>query len=117
MNKKEKSTVKIVYKYSDDYKNSYVTGLYGGLTPRGQIKMDFFVEYFETIDEENFEILPDGTLGNKQNEENKRAIIREKVTGILIDIENANTFVDWLNGKIKEHQKLVSNLTKKKKKD
>lgn len=98
-------SLKFEYKFSDDYNPIYVNGAYGGVNPRGEIIANFYLErnpipYTEVItldDDGNF---LNGEVVNPEN--HQLTAVRYVSTGIVMNLENAKAFHEWLGVHIKK---------------
>ncbi|GEM_PF-333177 len=99
--------VKFVFKYDPDYRLIPCNGVWGGMTTRGDLKLDFMVESQATPDYVVHVIdVEAGELGKEIEREPPKHFIRELQVGILMSPDTAVAFADWLNGKLKEIEKL-----------
>jgi len=105
MNKDKKNEIKFNYIKNNNLIMNHVDGLHGGLTPRGHIIMSFFCERFPIPQSVTHEII-DGNIGIETNKTSKEGIIREIVSGVIIDLETAKSINAWLSGKIKEMESI-----------
>lgn len=87
--------VKIYFTKAKDYKIAPANGAWGGITPQGDIAVDFYIEKGNipdslnyTIDEKTKEIKEEKREGNKQ--------IRELQYGLLIRPDIAYIIGKWL---------------------
>ncbi len=100
-NKKE-----LIFHYikTNNYKTYYADGIFGGITPKGKLYMEPFIERGATPRQVKHTLMDDGSLDSGTIVEGKKDIIREIECGILMDIENAKALRDWLNSKIEEFE-------------
>src|SRR5438128_214222 len=92
---KEKQ-IKFVYEYDPDYRLIPCNGVWGGVTPRGDFRIDFMVES---------QAIPDYVINSYDAEAEKlgeeierepRHLVRHLQVGILMTLENAETLAGWL---------------------
>lgn len=100
-----KKTVKLQYLRLPSFKSFTASGLIGGITPNGKIRMNFYEDLPQiptntllTIDDEKGRIISDNS--SFESEYNS---IREVTHGITIDIDLARSMYSWLGDKIKEY--------------
>jgi len=94
--------VKFIYNRPDDYEIVYVNGVYGGLTPRGDISCNFFHEHFSIPREEEFEINKDGKMGKQiLKRSDVQPINRDLKVGIVFKVEDAESIANWILDKVK----------------
>jgi hypothetical protein len=98
--------IKIRYIKSYDFKISLATGVYGGIATNGLINVNFFNERAVLPDSQTIEIDENGKTIGKEIDERDGDITRELQSGILIDINAAKVVINWLQGKIDEHEKV-----------
>lgn len=108
----EVKKVKFKYLFDKSYNPVYCTGGFGGITPKNEIVLNFFMERQPIPYSETREINPDGTLGSlidiePNNDLESVQVIRNVETGIIIDLDTAKDIYTWLGNNIKiiEEQK------------
>ena len=106
----EPKKIKFVFKRSSDYKLLPVNGAWGGLTPRGDFILEFFVEHNTTPNYVTNEITPEGKLGDEVEKDPKEpegiiSVTRELVGGILVSIEHAKSLANFILEKCSEFEK------------
>ncbi len=105
----KKDKMKFKYIFDDDYNPKYANGAYGGLTPRGEIVVNFFFERTALPKSQTHEITEKGILGDEIDSDPKdlkRSIIRYVDTGIIVNPETAKIIIDWLQKKVETLEKL-----------
>lgn len=105
MKKQEINKLKIKYIFSDDYNPVYVNGAYGGLSPRGDIVINFYFERQALPNIQTFE-MHEGKLGPEIIEERDPcdhlgSMVRYVSNGIILDYRNAKEIHRWLGTHIK----------------
>ena len=96
------------YIKTNQYRTFYANGVFGGITPRGEMQMDFFIERQVIPQITTYGILEEGNLGDIIKTEGKTGFIREFDCGVLMNMEAAINFHQWLGQKISEFIKLKS---------
>jgi len=91
------------YIKTPNYRTYHVDGFYGGLTARGNLYAELFVERKPTPQEETYKII-DRNLGPKTDEKGKKGFIREIEAGIAMDYSTMLALKKWLDGQIAEYQ-------------
>ncbi len=88
----------------------HADGVVGGVTPRLDIHIDFWNERFPIPKRVVHSVGADGTLGEELKTERKTrdAIVREVEAGVVLDLETAKAFRDWLNDRIAQIEKILS---------
>ena len=121
MTAKKKSTTKTASKTTKDitfnyiktpsYRTFYVDGFYGGLTAKGYLYAEFFLERLVTPQKETYGV-KDNRLGAKIASEGKHGVVREIEAGMIMDFSTMLVLQKWLNEKIAEHQSIFGSPTK-----
>jgi hypothetical protein len=114
----KKSPKEITFNYIKipSYRTYHVDGIFGGLTPRGKIYCELFIDRNPTPQTAVHELSEDGYLsGTPKEQTGKGGVIREIECGIIFDIDTAKTFKEWLDSRIKQYNKNLK-LSKKGKK-
>ncbi|MBA7707990.1 hypothetical protein ES703_116877 [subsurface metagenome] len=97
-------TVEFKYKFPDDYNPKYVNGAYGGIGPRGELVVNFYLERQPIPKEETYEVTKKGVLGgllDRTPEDLRSKIIRFIQTGVVLNLESAKIIHKWLGDHIK----------------
>lgn len=95
------SKVDFHYIKANSFQVVFANGVWGGITPRGYIGMNFFSERFPIPKKLVHETKTDGTLGPETSRETKTGIIREVNVEVQMDLAVAKGFRSWLDEKIK----------------
>ncbi len=101
-----KGQIKFDYLKSPDYRTIYINGVFGGISPRGQIYISVWKERWPIPKQVTYHLKEDGTVTNEIESERiaREAIIREVEVGLLMDIGTAIAMRNWLDEKISIHQ-------------
>ncbi len=102
---------KFRYIFSDDYNPVYANGAYGGITPRGEIAVNFYLERHGLPYEEVHKLTDEGQVDeliSKQPQESEDTvkIVRFISAGVVLSLESAIRIRDWLSSKISDLEKL-----------
>ena len=105
------SKPEVTFKYvvAPGYNPVYINGAHGGVSPRGEIMVNFYIERLPLPDSITHEINPNGTIGNETASEPadmKTTLVRHIDTGIVLTAENARMFHAWLGERIREAEAL-----------
>jgi hypothetical protein len=106
-NRKPEVTFKYIFNYA--YNPVYVNGAHGGMTPRGELVMNFYLERPPLPQEITHEINPDGTIGDIVSEEPsdlKSSMVRYIDSGVVLNYETARNIHYWLGERLKEMEGL-----------
>jgi len=102
-NKKPEMTFKYIFTY--DYNPIYVNGAHGGISPRGELVMNFYLERQPLPNAISHEITPAGTIGNETEVEPSdlgRSLVRQVINGVVLNLQTARELSYWLSEKVKE---------------
>ena len=106
----KKTTLKIIYTKSLDYKLLPATGCWGGPNPQGEIICNFWVEQQSFPISETIE-LHDQYIGVPISSEIPQESIRELSVGIVIRPDIAKNIGQWLINNADKIMSLQKNLT------
>jgi|CryGeyStandDraft_13_1057135.scaffolds.fasta_scaffold05214_2 hypothetical protein len=95
---KPKPEVHFIYRKSPSFRNYHVDGIYGGITGRGFLQLDFFVEKHPLPDEETYSIDQKGL--SLENKKSSTSVIREVEGGLVMDYNMMKSLKAWLDDKI-----------------
>ena len=104
--KKQNNEVTIHYLKTASYRTYHVDGVYGGITPKGGLYCELFIDRNVTPQTVTHEVTEEGHLGTEKQRSGKKGLIREIECGLVLDINTAIALKNWLEGKIKEHDRL-----------
>jgi len=97
------TSVKFKYLFADDYIPSYVNGAIGGITPQGEIVINFYLERFPLPNTEIFEVTEEGKLAEKKSvdpEDYARSLVRQVTHGVVLNLKTARQVHEWLRQQI-----------------
>jgi hypothetical protein len=102
----KKNTLKFKYIFPDDFCPEYANGAQGGVTPRGEILMNFFLERQPVPKSIVYEMGDDGMIGDViQDEceprEFQHMMVRNVTCGVMMNLETARQVRDWLDNQIR----------------
>lgn len=110
--------VKYTYRKADDYKIIFANGVYGGITPRNELKFDFIHEYKETPGIEIIPVKEDGSPAPIEKEiPEEIEITRELKIGIILNLDQAESIGRWMLAKVEAFKKELEELKKLESKD
>ncbi|MCM0081925.1 hypothetical protein L4X63_10015 [Geomonas sp. Red32] len=107
MAKNPEMTFKYVFTY--DYSPVYVNGAHGGVSPRGELVMNFYLERQPLPNAISHEITQTGTIGEETGVEPAdlgRSIVRHVTNGVVVNYQTARDLHFWLGEKLKEMEAL-----------
>jgi hypothetical protein len=104
-----KPEMKFKYIFTYDYSPVYVNGAHGGVTPRGELVMNFYLERQPLPNSISHEITPTGTIGAETEVEPSdlgRSLVRQVINGVVVNYNTARELHYWLGEKLKEMEAL-----------
>ena len=104
---KPKPSLEFHFLKTQSYRTYHVDGAFGGVTPRGGLYVEFYIERLATPKLIVQELNSDGTLGEMVSSDGKKGIIREIECGIALDLGGAKALNEWLSNKITELESLL----------
>ena len=105
--KKPELTFKYVFNYG--YNPTYVNGAQGGISPRGEMVINFYLERQPLPESISHEITPEGSIGRESAVEPKdlaSSMVRFVDTGVVMSYENAKVFHAWMGDKLREVEEM-----------
>lgn len=99
------------YIKTHNYRSYHVDGIFGGLTSRGNIYIELFLERKPTPTRVKHAIKKTGEIGDEIERDSKNGFIREIECGLMMDINTAKSLHSWLDKRIKELEQLIKNET------
>jgi len=105
--KKNEMTFKYIFQY--DYNPIYVNGAHGGISPRGELVMNFYLERQPLPNSIAHEITPAGTIGPEtavDPSDLTRSLVRQVINGVVVNYQTARELHYWLGEKVKEMEAL-----------
>ena len=101
----QKPEIKFKYVFNYNYNPTYVNGAQGGVSPRGEIVIHYYLERQPLPNSITHEITPQGAIGREttvEPEDLQQSMVRFIDTGVVMNYENARMFHAWLGEKLKE---------------
>lgn len=103
----EASKVRFIYIQPEARDKHFINGAIGGLTPRGEIICNFFLEYRELPDNE-VATIENGQIRTLVEPVSETEIVREIKCSIILDHNKAREIANWLVEKADEHDSLFT---------
>lgn len=100
--------IKIYWEYDKNYRVVAANGMWGGLTTRGDLHIDFFVESNRLPTSDEMSLVKQGESGAYREQSTapeQGAIVRRIQVGMLIPKQHVASFMRWFKDK---HQQLES---------
>ena len=104
-----KPELKFKYVFSYNYNPVYVNGAHGGVSPRGELVVNFYLERTPLPNAITHEINPNGTIGNvvaEEPEDLKNSVVRVVENGVVLNYESARNIHLWLGERLKEMESI-----------
>ena len=112
----EKKEIDIHYLKTLAYRSYHVDGIFGGITPKGKLYCELFIDRNVTPKKITHEVLPDSRVGKEIGREGKQGLVREVECGIILDIDTAISIRNWLDTKINDFNKVFTPISTQKEK-
>ncbi len=96
---------KFKYIFTYDYNPVYVNGAHGGVTPRGELVVNFYQERQPLPNAITHELNPNGTIGKEVAVEPgdlNKSLVRFVSNGVVLTHQTARELHYWLGEKIRE---------------
>lgn len=108
---KHDPTLSFKYIFTYDYNPVYVNGAHGGISPRGEIIANFYLERPPLPNEITHAINPDGSIGADIIEADPKnlnsTIVRYVSSGVVLNYQNAKALHAWLGDKVEELERMM----------
>jgi hypothetical protein len=101
----KKPEFKFKYIFSYDYNPVYANGAHGGVTPRGELVVNFYQERQPLPNSITHELNPNGTIGREvdvEPDDLNKSLVRFVANGVVLNHQTAREIHYWLGEKIKE---------------
>lgn len=107
----EPAKIKFKYIFADNYNPRYANGVLGGINPRGEILMNFFLER-QALPNSETHTVEQGKLSEHsvthEPDDLRTSAVRVIEQGIVMNVEQAKNLHDWLGKVLAEHLKLTA---------
>lgn len=104
--KRQAREVEFCFEESKDFKLIPANGMWGGITTRGDFRIDFFVETLATPKSIIYPVNSDGTLGKELKRTPADRYVRRLEAGVLMSIESAELLAGFIKDRIEEYRRL-----------
>jgi hypothetical protein len=104
-----KPELKFKYIFDYGYNPVYANGAHGGVSPRGELVMNFYLERMALPESITHEINPNGTIGKEvaaEPDDLAHSMVRFVEAGVVMNYLNARELHLWLGERIKEMEAL-----------
>jgi hypothetical protein len=107
MDAKKENYVDTHYVKDHEFRTSYATGVFGGITPNGLIDANFYSERIPIPKRITFKVDAEtGHILEETERDTKKGFVREVHCGVLIDVGLAKSMIQWLEERIKQIEDL-----------
>ena len=100
------SQVEFFFELDKDYRIVAANGVWGGITTRGQIHLDFFVEKQAIPDSVVNQVKEDGVIGEIISIRPQKKIVRRMQVGVILSEHEAGNLAEFLKSRLEELQKI-----------
>jgi hypothetical protein len=96
--------IKFKYIFQDDYNPKYVNGAFGGISPQGEIVLNFYLERVALPRSQTYSV-KEGLVLSEISEErepgdHESSVVRFVENGIVLDLAHAEDIHRWLGAHI-----------------
>jgi len=107
-----KSKIKFKYKFNEYYNPVYVNGAHGGINPKREIVINFYLERSPLPVSQEYEIQNNKLVNETSTPEDlKMSFIRYVENGIILSLESAKDIHKWIGKHIDKLEELDKNGT------
>ncbi len=108
MSDSDSKSEELVFHYikSPDYRNIYVDGAHGGISPKGMFCINLFNERHAIPTLEVYDVEADKTTKLK-NSESKGGYIRNVEATLILDYNTMKSLKSWISEKLDNYDKLI----------
>jgi hypothetical protein len=102
---KDKPQITFKYIFTYDYNPKYVNGAHGGVSPRGELVVNFYLERPPLPNAVSHEINQNGTIGAEgavDPADLNTSLVRYVTTGVVLSLQTARDLHSWLGEKVRE---------------
>lgn len=102
--------IKVKYEYASDYRKIPATGAWGGLTPNGEVVVNFFVEFITKPESVKIKIDETGIIEQKSQEVKNTSWTRELLVGVVMRPDIAKSVGHFLLRYAEEGEKALTQI-------
>lgn len=103
--KGEDRQVKFQFEYDQGYRLIGANGVWSGITPRRDMRLDFFVESVGVPEQITHLVTEAGGLGAELNRLPEHRIVRRLQVGVLLSLDQAESIADFIKKQITDFKK------------
>jgi len=109
---KKPKKVKFIFNKGEDLEPFYVNGIYGGVTPRGDLLCHLFYEYLDLPITESSDVAEDGQMIQEtikkqykvEGSPDEIVFKRDVKASVIIPIHQVESFANWMMDKVKNFE-------------
>lgn len=108
MDQEKSNIISIKYIFDPNYNPVYINGAYGGISPKGEIIANFFLERMALPYEIFHKINSNGALGEAVGcdpDDLERSLVRYVESGIVLNKKAAQDVISWLSAMVEQLEK------------
>lgn len=105
MDQEKSQVISIKYIFENNYNPLYVNGTYGGISPKGDIVANFYLERMAMPYEIFHKINPNGTLGEVAGydpDDLERSMVRYVSQGVVLNKKTAVELIAFLSAMVEQ---------------
>lgn len=95
-------TIRFEFSKAPDYRVVAANGVWGGLTPRGELHLDFMLDSIGIPAAVVHSITAEGGLGPEITRQPPKVVSRELQFGVLLSLGHAESIANWILDKVRE---------------
>ncbi len=103
------SKIKCKYIFKEDYNPKYINGAQGGITPQGEIAINFYLERQALPVSQTYKV-DDGKINAKEVESEpsdlNNSFVRIIENGVVMNYQTAKEIYKWLGNNIEQLEKI-----------
>jgi hypothetical protein len=103
-----KNGLKFKFVFGDDYNPVFANGVWGGMTAKGELNMNFFHERLPLPHSVVMAVGENGTLGQELERDpgpDDQVVIRYVTTGVVLNYSDAKAIHQWMGEHLKRFER------------
>ena len=99
--KKQPDEISIKWEYDKGYRLVPANGMWGGITPRGDLRIEFFVEAVPVPGSGETALLKDesGFYKERRKTPEQVTVVRKVQVGVMVPPQQVQSFMEWFKDK------------------
>ena len=97
------------YIFDDAYNPTFANGVYGGVTPSGELVLNFYLERHALPDRVTHEVTSEGRLGeelDRKPDDHEKSLVRFVGPGVVLTLDGARSVHQWLQKQIERAEQV-----------